>query len=102
MLKQLTGRDLLMLPMSGFTMRLLGRTLDTLKPWIDTQTPISHEAMVYATQWVKLDNRKTARDLDISFRPFDESLVETIRWLEQENYITRDKAGLLSRHNSSE
>jgi dihydroflavonol-4-reductase len=102
MLKQLTGRDLLMLPMSGFNMRLLGRTLDTLKPWIDIQTPISHEAMVYATKWVKLDNRKTARDLDISFRPFEDSLIETIRWLEQENYITRDKAGLLSRHNSSE
>ena len=58
--------------------------------------------MVYATQWVKLDNKKTVRDLDISFRPFEDSLVEAIRWLEQENYITRAQAGLLSRHNSGE
>jgi nucleoside-diphosphate-sugar epimerase len=101
-LERLTGRNILTLPIPGMTMRILGRTLDVLKPWVDSQTPISHEAMVYATNWVKLDNKKTEKDLDISFRSFEDSLVETIRWLERENYITRVQAGLLSRHNLSE
>ena len=102
MLERLTGRNLLMLPMPGFTMRLLGRTLDALKPIVDSHTPISHEAMVYATNWVQLDNTKTEKDLGLSFRPFEQSLIEAIRWLEQENHITRAQAGMLSRHSMSE
>ncbi|CAA0106888.1 UDP-glucose 4-epimerase [Halioglobus japonicus] len=98
-LQRLTGRNLVMLPVSGLSMRLLGRTLDALKPLVDSHTPISHEAMVYATNWVKLENSKTEKDLGLTFRPFEQSLVEAIRWLEQENYITRTQAGLLSRHN---
>jgi nucleoside-diphosphate-sugar epimerase len=101
-LERLTGRNMLMLPTPGFSMRLLGRTLDLLKPLVDTQTPVSHEAMVYATNWIKLDNKKTVRDLGISFRSFEVSLVEAIRWLEQENYITRLQAGQLSRHHRAD
>ncbi len=97
-LERLTGRDLLMLPIPGAAMRILGRTLDALKPLMDTKMPITHEAMVYATKWVEMDNRKTEKDLQIRFRPFEESLIDAVRWLEQENYITRDQAGLLSRH----
>tara|TARA_B110000503_G_scaffold22699_1_gene35285 strand:- start:20403 stop:21422 length:1020 start_codon:yes stop_codon:yes gene_type:complete len=101
-LERLTGRNILMLPIPGVTMRILGRTLDVLKPLIDSHTPISHEAMVYATNWVKLDNSQAEKDLKVSFRPFEESLIETIRWLERENHITRVQAGLLSRHNLAE
>ncbi|GAB5453543.1 MAG: SDR family NAD(P)-dependent oxidoreductase [Halioglobus sp.] len=97
-LERLTGRNLLTLPIPGITMRLLGRTLDAIKPVLDTGTPLSHEAMVYATKWVKMDNSKSQKDLNLSYRPFEESMVESIRWLEQENYITRHQAGLLSRH----
>lgn len=99
-LEQLTGRNLLTVPMPGFSMRLIGRTMDALKPIIDTQTPITHEAMVYATNWIKMDNTQASKDLKLTFRPFENSLIETIRWLEQENYITRDHAGQLSRHHS--
>jgi len=97
-LERLTGRNLLTLPIPGFAMRMLGHTLDAIKPVMDSGTPISHEAMVYATKWVKLDNSKAEKDLALKFRDFEGSLIEAIRWLEHENYITRDQAGLLSRH----
>jgi nucleoside-diphosphate-sugar epimerase len=97
-IERLTGRDLLMLPVPGFTMRMLGRTMDALKPMVESGFPISQEAMQYATRWVKLDDSKTEQDLKLRFRPFEESLIESVRWLEQENYITRVQAGLLSRH----
>jgi dihydroflavonol-4-reductase len=97
-IERLTGRNVLTIPIPGATMRLLGRTLDVLKPLMEAQTPITHEAMVYATNWVKLDNKKTEADLKLSFLSYEESLVETIRWLERKNHITRIQAGLLSRH----
>ena len=97
-LERLTGRNLITLPMPGFSMRLIGLTMDAIKPMLDIQTPITHEAMVYATNWKKMDNTPAEKDLGLSFRPFEESLTETVRWLERENYITRNQAGLLSRH----
>ena len=97
-LERLTGRNLLTLPIPGITMRLLGRTMDAIKPLFDPQMPITHEAMVYATNWIKMDNTETEKDLKLSFRPFEESLVDAIRWLERENYISRYQAGNLSRH----
>jgi hypothetical protein len=36
-LKRLTGRNILMLPVPGISMRLLGRTLDLLKPLAGTR-----------------------------------------------------------------
>lgn len=97
-IEKLTGRDSVALPIPGAAMRLLGRTLDVLKPVIDTDMPLTYEAMVYATKWVKMDNSKAERELKQRFRPFEESLIESIQWLERDNYITRDQAGLLSRH----
>ena len=97
-LKKLTGRNIATVPVLGVSMRLLGLAMDALKPVMNASTPINYEAMQYATKWVKLDNKKTQKDLGITFRPFEDSLTETIKWLEQENHITRNQAGLLSRH----
>ncbi|MEZ5570721.1 MAG: NAD-dependent epimerase/dehydratase family protein [Halioglobus sp.] len=97
-LERLTGRNLITVPIPGMTMRMVGRTLDALKPVMSIGLPVSQEAMQYATKWVILDNRKTEQDFKLKFRPFEESLIETIRWLERENHITRGQAGLLSRH----
>lgn len=98
-LERLTGRTIRMVPIPGIAMRILGRVADALKPLINTPGPVSYEAMVYATNWVQLENKETERDLQVSFRPFEESLVETIGWLERENHISRAQAGALSRHN---
>lgn len=97
-LERLTGRNLLTVPIPGITMRMVGRVLDALQPVFSTGLPVGQEAMQYATRWVQLDNRQIENDIKLRFRPFEESLIETIRWLEQENYITRGQAGLLSRH----
>lgn len=98
-LSQLTGRRQLMLPAPGFIMRLVGRVIDVVKNFVEIDTPLSHEATVYATRWVKLDDTHTLETLGVAFRPFEESLIDSVAWLERENYITRHKAGKLSRHN---
>ncbi len=100
-LGRLTGRPPVIVPVPGSTVRLLGRGIDALKPLVEIDTPLSHEATVYATQWVRMDNRHTLKTLGLTLRPFEESLIDTIRWLEADNYITRDQAGALSRHNTA-
>ena len=66
--------------------RLRGKALDI---------PVTHEAMVYATNWVKLDNSKGAAELGIEFRPVEESLADAIRSLVEDGHIDRDQAGML-------
>lgn len=100
-LERLTGRNLVTVRVPGAAMRMAGRVLDALQPVYSTGLPIGQEAMQYATKWVQLDNHQTQQDLGLEFRPFEESLIESIRWLERENYITRGQAGLLSRHSGS-
>lgn len=97
-IRRLTGRRQLMLPAPGFVMRLVGRVVDLLKNVVELATPISHEATVYATRWVKMDDSHTLETLDLTLRPFEQSLADSIIWLEKESYITRHTAGALSRH----
>tara|TARA_R110001592_G_scaffold363372_1_gene686088 strand:- start:207344 stop:208354 length:1011 start_codon:yes stop_codon:yes gene_type:complete len=95
-LEQVTGRRLLKLPLPGALMRLSGRLLDRLHPYISVPLPISEEAMEYATNWVQLDNSKVEKSLDFIFRPIEESMTDTVRWLYQAGHISRKQAGVLA------
>jgi nucleoside-diphosphate-sugar epimerase len=96
-LEEVTGRRLLKLPLHGSLMRLTGRLLDHLHPYISLPLPISEEAMEYATNWVQLDNSKVEGALDFTFRPLEESMTDTVRWLYQAGHISRTQAGVLAR-----
>jgi nucleoside-diphosphate-sugar epimerase len=95
-LRELTGRRLLTIPVFGVTMRSLGRVVDVLQPILGADIPLTHEAMVYATKWVSMDNRKAERELGVHFRPVEESLTTAIHWLEREGHISAQQAGKLS------
>ena len=96
-LEAVTGRRLFKLPLSGGLMRLTGRILDQLHPYISVPLPISEEAMEYATNWVQLDNSKVEKSLDFTFRPVEESMKDTVIWLYQAGHIGRRQAGVLAR-----
>jgi dihydroflavonol-4-reductase len=95
-LEQLTGRRLPPLPILGVTARSLGRVFDALQPLLNSTLPLSHEAAVYATQWVEMDNRKAERELGLRFRPVEESLADSIRWLYAAGHINARLAGRLA------
>ncbi|MCB1700857.1 MAG: SDR family NAD(P)-dependent oxidoreductase [Pseudomonadales bacterium] len=95
-LEKVTGRHLLKLPLSGGLMRLTGRVFDRLHPYISVPLPISEEAMEYATNWVPLDNHKAEKTLGLSFRPAEESMADTVRWLCQAGHISSKQAGVLA------
>ena len=96
MLDELTGRRLLKLPVSGALMRLSGRLYDRLEKFIPLDLPITEEGMGYATRWVQMDNSKVETALGFEFRPVEESLADTIRWMCQAGHITAKQAGVLA------
>jgi nucleoside-diphosphate-sugar epimerase len=95
-LEELTGRKLVKLPLSGGLMRLAGRILDRLNPYLTLPLPISEEAMEYATHWVELDNSKVEQALDFKLRPLQETMADTVKWLYRAGHISKKQAGALA------
>lgn len=95
-LQKLTGRHLLPVVVAGSAMRLLGRAIDAVQPILNLDVPMSHEASVYATQWVEMDSSKAERELGLTFRPVEESLADAIRWLLDAGHISARLAGRLA------
>lgn len=96
LLSRLTGRRLLPVPIPGVTMRTLGRVMDVVQPIIGADTPITHEAMVYATRWVNLDNSRAEQELGIEFRPVEESIRDALVSLSERGKLHRRLAGKLA------
>ena len=95
MLEGLTGRRMRRLYAKGGMMRGAGRVIDVIKRVKRLDVPMGYEAMVYATKWVQLDNTAAERDLGITFRPLEESMVDAIQWLYRAGYINAEAAGRL-------
>jgi dihydroflavonol-4-reductase len=95
-LEQVSGRKLLKLPLPGGFMRLAGRVMDKLSPYLNASVPLSEEAMEYATNWVLLDNSKVENVLDFEFRPVEDSMRDTVGWLYRAGHINAKQAGVLA------
>jgi dihydroflavonol-4-reductase len=95
-LEALTGRKIIQLPISGGLMRAAGSLADTLAPVLKLELPVTREGLNYATQWVQLDNSRIENELDFEFRPLEETMADSIRWLYQEGHITARQAGRLA------
>ena len=95
-LESLTGGRILQLPISGGLMRLAGSLADALSPVFNSDLPITREGLNYATQWVQLDNTRIETELDFEFRPVNETLADSIRWLYQAGHISARQAGKLA------
>jgi len=92
----LTGRRLVPIPLFGATIRTLGRIVDAVQPILGADTPITYEAMVYATRWVSLDNRKAERELGIRFRPVEDSIRDALLSLLERGELSARLAGKLA------
>jgi dihydroflavonol-4-reductase len=97
-LARLTGRKLRKIPVPGSFMLGLGRLLDSINKRRDKplDIPVTYEAMTYATHWVKMDDSKARADLGLQMRPVEETLTDTVRWLNSAGHITDEQAGELA------
>lgn len=94
-LERLTGGRIVKIPLSGGLMRAIGSVSDRVAPLFNLDIPLSREGLTYATRWVKMDNSRVERELDFQFRPVDETLSDSIKWLHQKGVITDQQAGRL-------
>jgi nucleoside-diphosphate-sugar epimerase len=95
-LRRVTGRRPIQVPVSSAMMRLAGRLADRLGGLVPEDIPVTAEGMTYATRWVPMDNSRVERDLDFHFRPVEETFADSIRWLYEEGHITARQAGRAS------
>lgn len=96
-LRALTGRHLLALPVPAPTMRALGALGDVVQRIAPVSLPLTHEAMVTLTGGVPCDNRRTTDELGVTFRPVEETVADTLGWLRGTGGLTAREVGRLSR-----
>lgn len=98
-LEQLTGRKMTTVTVSGALMRGLGKLLDTVNATLTKplDIPVTHEAMVYATNWVPLDDSQTLRDLDFTLRPVRVTLADALRALAKQGHLSAAQIGRLAK-----
>lgn len=96
LLETLTGRTARRIRIPGAALRVAGRIFDVLKRFRDVDLPITHEAMIFATQWPGADGRATAVATGITDRPVAESVADTARWLAATGHLRPQHIGRLA------
>ena len=95
-LEALTGRELRRLRLGQRTVKLMAAVCDAVAPWFNVDLPLTKEGATYASNWIMMDSSRVQEQLDFAFRPVDETLGDSIRWLQQEGHITAEQAGQLA------
>jgi len=96
LLTSLTGTPVKVQPIPGTLLRALGRIGDAVKRLYDFDFPLTYEAMCFATLWPGADASGTERDLDMRFRPKEETLRDTIRWMAAAGHLDPKVCGRLA------
>jgi nucleoside-diphosphate-sugar epimerase len=93
---RVTGVHRPAMPLPAAALRLAGRAGDLMKRLIPFDYPLTYEAMVLATRACPYDSDATCRALDLQWRPVDETLADSIRWLAATDHLNARLAGTLA------
>ncbi len=96
-LDRVTGRKVRKIPAPAWLLRGIGKGVDLAGRFVTLDTPISNEAVDYATRWVYVDDRRIREELALEFRPLEVTFADTIRWLAATGEIDPWWAGRLDR-----
>ncbi|MGI9285172.1 MAG: NAD-dependent epimerase/dehydratase family protein [Pseudomonadales bacterium] len=90
LLARVTGEKFFRLPAPKFAMQLLGRAGDFVNNFIALDMPVTREAISYATEWAVADDSHIKLELGIEYRDIDETLADTIRWMQQAGHLRHE------------
>jgi hypothetical protein len=68
-----------------------------VKRVVDFEFPLTHDSMLFATQWPGVDASRTTRELGLAFRDPEETYRDAVRWLHRAGHISAALAGDLAR-----
>ncbi len=95
--ERLTGRPVRRLPAPPPVLRAMGTTIDMFKRVVPSfDYPLTREAADFVTLSVPCDSDATLRELEIAFRPAEETLRDAIVWLYEVGEIDAARAGKLA------
>ena len=80
-LRALTGRRLVHVPVPAPAMRALGRLGDAVQRITPLSLPLTYEAMSTLTHGVPCDSQATVNALGVTFRPVEQTVADTLRSL---------------------
>lgn len=95
-LDALTGAPMRRVTLPGPLMRAAGRVGDVVKAVVDFNFPLTLEAMDFATRWPGADASRTTAELGVDFRPAEETLADTLRWMVKAGHLPAAKIGRLA------
>jgi nucleoside-diphosphate-sugar epimerase len=93
---RVTGVHRPAMPTPAAALRLAGRAGDLVKRVVPFDYPLTYESMVIATRACPYDSDATCRALGLRWRPVDETLTDSIRWLAATNHLNARLAGILA------
>jgi nucleoside-diphosphate-sugar epimerase len=89
LVQRVVGKPMTEYTLPGWSLRLAGRAVDAYARWRPVDVPFTSEAMAYATRWIYVDDSKLRQALNISYRPLQQTLGDTILWLGESGHIER-------------
>ena len=73
--------------MPGWLILSLGKGADFMRKFITIDLPLSEDAAIYSTKWVPVDDRKIRNELNIKYRPLEDTVRDTMKWLIKKGHI---------------
>lgn len=94
---EITGHHTRRVTVPPLLLRGVARMLDLAKKVIPFEYPLTHEASLMMTNFVPCDSSATLEQLDVTFRPTEETMADAIQWLYEQGQINAKQAGKLAR-----
>ncbi len=94
-ISELTGNRPLLVQLPGFMMRWIGSLIDFARRFTSIDSPLSYEAMEFATRTPLIDNELTRQVFNFEFRDSRETFEDTLRWLHRAGHLSDKRAGKL-------
>ena len=85
-LDKVMGKTMIKLTLPRWLLRLTGVIVDLIGKVHKLDIPITREAVTFATEWVYADDSKIREALNITYRPVEDTLRDTVKWLVDEGH----------------
>jgi len=92
LLEEVTGRPFLRVWTPRLALRLVGEIGDLVNLFVHLETPLSREAMIYATEWAESDDSHVKRALGLEYRDIRETVGAAIHSLQAAGHLQRPYA----------
>jgi uncharacterized protein YbjT (DUF2867 family) len=94
---EVTGRKVRTYRMPGGVLRGMAAAIDALKRVAPIDYPLTRDAADFMLTLVPTDDGPTLKDLDLTLRPVQDTVSDTLRWLSAEGHLDRRRIGRLAR-----